>query len=61
MFLKKRVQISHESVKLLIAIEKDWIKVKHVQILCTWLDEVKIAKFFKYTVQFLLFHLIKSV
>ena len=31
-FLKKRVQISHVSVKLVITIEKNWVKVEHGQI-----------------------------
>ena len=31
-FLEKCVHISHVSVKLVIAIEKNWMKVEHVQL-----------------------------
>ena len=31
MLFKKRVQISRVNVKLVISIEKNWMKVKHVQ------------------------------
>ena len=44
---KKRVQISHVSVKLVTTIEKNWMKVEHVQLFYNKIDEVKIVKLFK--------------
>ena len=35
------------SVKLVITIPKNWMKVEHVQLFYNLMDEVKIVKFFK--------------
>ena len=44
---KKRVQIWQVSVKLVISIEKYWMKVEQVQLFYNLMDELKIVKFFK--------------
>ena len=44
---KKRVQIWQVSVKLVISIEKYWMKVEQVQLFYNLMDGFKIVKFFK--------------
>ena len=67
-FLKKKhVKISQVIIKLVITIEKNWMKAEHVQLFYNEMDEMKIVKFFKihypikYKIPFLHFHLIESI